>query len=199
MKIKEIRAIRGPNYYSRHPVIFMQLDLGELEEKPTDRVPGFRDNLASMMPSLQGHKCSPGHVGGFYERLVTGTWAGHVVEHVALELQCLAGHEVAFGKTFGTEEPGIYNLVYRYVDENTGLRAGEMSVALVEKLFEDVTTEVEPLIVELKKIAATSLLGPSTQSIVNEATHRGISHIRLNEESYVQLGQGVHQLSLIHI
>ncbi len=193
VKIIEMRAIRGPNYYSRHPVIFMKLDLGELEEKPTDTVPSFKDNISMMMPSLYEHKCSPGVIGGFFERLLTGTWAGHVVEHVALELQCLAGHEVAFGKTFTMDEPGVYNLVYRYVDENTGIRAGEMAVEIVEKLFEGVTTDVEPLILELKKIAANSLLGPSTQSIVDEATKRGIPHLRLNEESYVQLGQGIHQ------
>ncbi|MEN1758877.1 cyanophycin synthetase [Anoxynatronum sibiricum] len=193
MKILEMRAIRGPNYYSRHPVILMQLDIEGLETKPTDMIPGFKDNIARMMPSLQEHKCSPGKVGGFYERLVRGTWAGHVVEHVALELQCLAGHEVAFGKTFDTNETGIYNLVYRYLDYKTGLRAGEMAVELVEKLFRGVTTDVQPLIIELKQIAASSLLGPSTQSIVNEATRRGISHFRLNEDNYVQLGQGVYQ------
>ncbi|MBV1756397.1 MAG: cyanophycin synthetase, partial [Dethiosulfatibacter sp.] len=189
----EERAIRGPNYYSKHPVIFMQLDIEELELKPTDMVPGFKENLAIMMPSLQEHRCSPGEVGGFFERLVRGTWAGHVVEHVALELQCLTGHEVTFGKTFGTNQPGIYNLVYRYLDYKSGLRAGEMAVELVQKLFEGILTDIHPLIDELKLIAASSLLGPSTQSIVDEATSRGISHFRLNEESYVQLGQGVRQ------
>ena len=193
MKIIEIRAIRGPNYYSRHPVIFMQLDLGELEEKPTDMVPGFKDNMAKMMPSMQEHKCSPGVVGGFFERLVRGTWAGHVVEHIALELQCLAGHEVAFGKTFDTDEPGIYNLVYRFLDENVGITAGEFAVEIVEKLFEGIITDIQPMIIELKKIGEASLLGPSTQSIVDEATKRGISHLRLNENSYVQLGQGANQ------
>ncbi|RQD71913.1 MAG: cyanophycin synthetase [Tindallia sp. MSAO_Bac2] len=193
MKIIEMRAIRGPNYYSRHPVIFMRLDLGELEEKPTDLVPGFKDNLEKMIPSMQEHKCSPGVVGGFFQRLVRGTWAGHVVEHVALELQCLAGHEVAFGKTFDTNDTGIYNLVYRYIDENMGLRAGEMAVKIVEKLFEGVISDIQPMVIELKKVAETSLLGPSTQSIVDEAGRRGISHIRLNENSYVQLGQGLHQ------
>lgn len=86
MKIIEMRAIHGQNYYSRHPVIFMQLDIEDLEEKPTNMIPRFKENIAIMMPSLQEHKCSPGVVGGFYERLVTGTWAGHVVEHIAIEL-----------------------------------------------------------------------------------------------------------------
>ena len=193
MKINEMRVLRGPNYYSRHPVIFMQLDLLELEEKPTDLAPNFKDNLSKMMPSMYQHKCSIGTIGGFYERLERGTWAGHVVEHVALELQCLSGYEVAFGKTFGTEETGVYNLVFRYLDENVGLRAGELAVSIVEDLFEGKTTDVDPFLLELKRIGENSLLGPSTQSIVNESTERGISHIRLNENSYVQLGQGKYQ------
>ncbi len=193
MKIIEMRAIRGANYYSRHPVIFMQLDIGHLEEIPTDQVPEFKDNISKMMPSLIEHRCSPGVVGGFYERLVSGTWAGHVVEHVALELQCLAGYEVGFGKTFDTKDKGVYNLVYRYIDYKSGLRAGEMAVDLVEKLFMGILTDVKPLIEELKLIAASSLLGPSTQAIVDEAKSRGISHFRLNEDNYVQLGQGARQ------
>ncbi len=193
MKILEMRALRGPNYYSKHPVILMKLDIEELELKPTDVISDFKNHIDAMIPSLYQHKCSPGRIGGFYERLDRGTWAGHVVEHVALELQCLAGHEVAFGKTFGTDDVGVYNLVYRYLDEKIGLRVGEMSVQIVTKLFEGLTTLVDPLIIELKEIAESSMLGPSTNSIVKEATLRGIPHIRLNEDSYVQLGQGIHQ------
>ena len=96
-------------------------------------------------------KVRNGQVGGFFERLVRGTWAGHVVEHVAIELQCLSGHEVAFGKTYSTEEIGIYNIVYRYVDEATGLRAGEMAVELIEKIFEGQISTVDPLLKELSK------------------------------------------------
>ena len=87
MKIIEIRALRGPNYYSRHPVIFMKLDIQELEMKPTNLVPGFKDNIVLMIPTMHKHKCSVGTVGGFYERLIRGTWAGHVVEHVAAGLR----------------------------------------------------------------------------------------------------------------
>ncbi len=193
MKVLEIRALRGPNYYSKHPVIFMKLDIGELEMRPTDLVPDFKENISRMMPTLYEHTCSPGRVGGFYERLITGTWAGHVVEHVAIELQCLSGHEVGFGKTFTMKETGIYNLVYRYLDENTGIRAGQMAVEIVEDLFTGKVTNVKALLEELKKKMSRSILGPSTFSIVDEATSRGIPYIRLNEDSYVQLGQGKYQ------
>ena len=102
MKILEIRALRGPNYYSRYPTIFMELDIGELEETQTDMVPGFRERVEKAIPSLIEHRCSVGERGGFFARIERGTWAGHVVEHVAIELQCLAGIDVGFGKTFDT-------------------------------------------------------------------------------------------------
>lgn len=193
MEILEMRALRGPNYYSKNPVILIKLDIKELEVKPTDLVSDFKENIDLMMPTLYQHTCSPGEIGGFYERIKRGTWAGHVVEHVAIELQCLAGCEVSFGKTFTMEESGIYKLVYSYLDENIGLRAGEMAVDIVEDLFKGITRDIEPLIFELERIVESSRLGPSTQSIVSEATKRGIPHIRVNEDSHVQLGQGIYQ------
>ena len=193
MKINEIRAIRGPNYYNQKPMIFMQLDLGELEYKPTDLVPDFKDNISKILPSLYNHTCSPGVTGGFYQRIDRGTWAGHVVEHVALELQNLIGHKVTHGKTFTLEEKGLYNLVFRYKVEEVGIRAAEMAVDIVDNLFEGKLTEIEPLLKELKKIEESTFFGPSTQSIVDEAKKRGIPHIRLNKNSYVQLGQGKYQ------
>ena len=128
MKIIDMRALRGPNYYSSRPVILMKLDIEELEDKPTDLLPNFKENIVIMMPSLYEHTCSPGIVGGFFQRLIRGTWAGHVVEHIAIELQCLAGYEVSFGKTFNTEEEGIYNVVYSYLDENDD----EISISVTE-------------------------------------------------------------------
>lgn len=193
MKIMEMRAIRGSNYYSRHPVIFMRLDIQELESRPTDQVPDFRANLHVMLPGMYEHTCSPGRPGGFYERLERGTWAGHVVEHVAIELQNLIGHKVSFGKTYTVDDEGIYELVFRYLDEEVGLRAGEMAVTIVERLFLSQLTEIPPLLEELRSIEEAGRLGPSTQSIVDEATWRGIPHYRLNEDSYVQLGQGRYQ------
>lgn len=193
MKINELRALRGPNYYSNSPVILMELDIGELEERPSDLVPDFRKNLETILPTLYEHNCSPGKPGGFFERVDRGTWAGHIVEHIAIELQCLIGHKVSFGKTFSLDEKGVYNIVYRYQNEEVGIRAGEMAVEIVEKLFENEMTDIEPLLKELQSIYESTLLGPSTKSIVDEAARRGISHIRLNEDSYVQLGQGKYQ------
>ncbi len=193
MRILEMRALRGPNLYSLWPVIFIKLDIGNLEEKPTDLAPGFRSKLEDMMPSLYEHSCSKGRPGGFFERIERGTWAAHVVEHIAIELQGLADNDVSFGKTFSTEEETVYNVVYSYVDENVGLQAGHFAIEIVEKLFQGETSEIEPLVYKLKQIRDESLLGPSTESIVIEARKRGIPHIRLNEYSYVQLGHGRYQ------
>ena len=193
MKIIEMRALRGPNFYSRYPVIFMKLDIGELEEMPTDKCPTFRENIEKMLPTLIEHRCSIGRRGGFFERVERGTWAGHVVEHIAIELQCLTKTEVGFGKTLDTDETGVYNVVYRYRSEEVGLEAGRLAVKIVEDLFRGRTNDIEPMILELKSIREKNLYGPSTQSIVDEAKKRGIPHIRLNEWSYIQLGYGIHQ------
>ncbi len=193
MNILEIRALRGANYYSRYPVIYMQLDIDKLEEKPSDTIPGFKARVEKILPSLVEHQCSLGHRGGFFERLDRGTWAGHIVEHVALELQCLAKMEVGFGKTYDTDDTGIYIVVYRYRDEEAGIEAGKYAVEIVNNLFKNQETEIPPIIDRLKEIRENNLLGPSTQSIVFEANKRGIPVIRLNNESYVQLGFGLRQ------
>ncbi|MFC2168792.1 cyanophycin synthetase [Acidobacteriota bacterium] len=193
MKILEIRALRGANYYSRYPIIYMQVDLGKLEDTPSDTIPGFRARIEKILPSLVEHRCSLGHRGGFFERLNRGTWAGHIAEHVALELQCLAKMEVGFGKTYDTGDPGIYNVIFRYRDEEAGIEAGKYAVEIVNKLFKNQKTEIQPIIERLKEIRENNLLGPSTQSIVSEAKKRGIPVIRLNNESYVQLGFGIRQ------
>jgi cyanophycin synthetase len=193
MKILEIRALRGANYYSRYPVIYMQVDLGELEERPSNTIPGFRVRIEKLLPTLVEHRCSLGHHGGFFKRLDRGTWAGHIAEHVALELQCLAKMEVGFGKTLGAGDPGIYNVIYRYRDEEAGIEAGKYAVEIVNRLFNNQDTDIHPFIERLKEIRENNLLGPSTQSIVSEAKSRGIPVIRLNNESYVQLGFGNRQ------
>ncbi|MFT5325027.1 MAG: cyanophycin synthetase [Planctomycetaceae bacterium] len=193
MRILEHRALRGPNRYSRYPTIFMLLDIGEFEEQPSDTLPGFPDRLVELIPSLYGHQCSVGETGGFIQRLHRGTWAGHIIEHVALELQCLAGMDVGFGKTYDTSDKGIYKVVYRYRVESVGLRAGREAVALVEAVARDCAFDVESLVIELKELRENDMLGPSTHSIVEEAKRRGIPTRQLNSDSHIQLGYGVKQ------
>lgn len=193
MKILEHRALRGPNRYSRYPTIFMLLDIGEFEEQPSDTLPGFPDRLAELIPTLYGHECSVGEPGGFLQRLHRGTWAGHIVEHVALELQCLAGMDVGFGKTYGTSDNGIYKVVYRYRVESVGLRAGEAAVSLVKAVARDRPFDVGALVMELKVLRENDMPGPSTHSIVEEAKRRGIPARPLNNASHMQLGYGIRQ------
>lgn len=192
MEMKTIRAMRGPNHFSRYQVIFMKLDLGELESRPSNMVPGFKERLAELIPTIREHRCSRGYEGGFLERVEEGTWMGHIVEHVALELQCLAGMEVGFGKTVGTSEKGVYNIAFRYRDEDAGIEAGRCAVNIVNVLIKDQTIDVQAIIIRLKEIREKNMLGPSTSSIVEEAVSRNIPVIRLNNESYVQLGYGIY-------
>ena len=131
IEIKELRALRGPNRYTRHSAIFMVLDIKEYEQRPSSKIEGLTDRLVSLIPSFQQHGCSIGTPGGFIQRLQQGTWAGHIIEHIAIELQCLAGMEVGYGKTFGTAQPGIYIVVFRYRIESAGLKAAKEAVLLV--------------------------------------------------------------------
>jgi len=193
MKIKALRALRGPNYFHRLPVIFMKLDIEELEDRPTDMVENFKENMEKMIPSLYYHTCTPGIEGGFFLRLQRGTWAGHVVEHIAIELQNLIGHKVSYGKTITLKERGNYNVVFRYEDEAVALKAAKFAVEIAEIAFEGQTVDISKYIEVLEEIAEESKLGPSTQSIVDEAKKRGIPYIRLNKNSYVQLGYGKFQ------
>lgn len=193
VKIIELRALRGPNFFHQLPVILMKLDIGKLEECPTNTVANFKESIHDMMPTLYDHTCSPGVRGGFYQRLDGGTWPGHVVEHVAIELQCLIGHNVSFGKTYTMSPPGNYTVVFRYLNESVGLQAAKMAVNIIDNLYQGIQTEIDPLLEELKTISIKTKFGPSTQSIVDEAIKRGIPVIRLNEYSYVQLGYGKNQ------
>ncbi|MDW5377360.1 cyanophycin synthetase [Halomonas sp. HP20-15] len=194
MKILEHRALRGPNYYSRYVAIFMRLDIGELEQRPSDTVPGIVARITEHLPTLEEHRCSIGRPGGFLERLARGTWAGHIVEHVAIELQNLIGFSVGYGKTLDTSETGIYNVVYRYRDEACGLAAGVEAVDIVERLFDGRPIDMPLIIARLKAVRDAHMLGPSTASIVAAADQRGIPWMRLSEDSsFVQLGHGHRQ------
>ena len=195
MKIIEIKALRGPNYWSvRRPnLIQMKLDLEEMEERPTNHVKGFRERLEHLMPTLIEHRCSEGVPGGFFHRVEEGTWMGHVIEHVALELQTLAGMDTGFGRTRGTGKEGEYYVVFSYIEEDAGIYAAKAATKLVQALVDDTPYDIDNDIQELRYIREDTRLGPSTGNIVEEAAKRNIPYIRLNSQSLVQLGYGIHQ------
>ena len=200
MKILEIRTLRGANYWSGYwkRLIIMRLDIGEYEEKPTDKIPGFYETVSEAMPSLVSHGCSYQEEGGFLRRVREGTWAGHVIEHFALELQTLAGMDVGYGRTRETGEYGIYNVVFAYYEEEVGRYAARASVRLFLDIAEGKTVDeikhgIAVSVQEMRELREEVRFGPSTGSIVEEAESRGIPYIRLNDQSLVQLGYGVHQ------
>lgn len=193
MIIKELRALRGPNFFHVKPVIFMKLDIGDLEKKPSNVVPNLLQNLTEVMPTLVEHGCSIGVRGGFLKRIKEGTWAGHIAEHIALELQNLIGDDVTYGKTVTLKEKGFYDIIFRYKTEGVGLRSAEMAVEIADNLFQGRTVAIEPYLKELQNISDNSKLGPSTSAIVREAQKRDIPYIRLNNKNYIQLGLGKYQ------
>jgi cyanophycin synthetase len=196
MKILKIQALRGPNIWSiqRKKLIQMRLDLEELEALPTNKIKGFRERLEAMIPSMIEHRCSEGVRGGFFHRVDNGTWMGHVIEHIALEIQTLAGMDTGFGRTRETKTPGVYNVVFSYLEENVGLYAAEASVALAQALIDNKPYNLEADIQKMKEIRERVRLGPSTGSIVDEAVARDIPWIRLGTNSLVQLGYGINQM-----
>ena len=194
LRIVETRVYRGPNYWSYDPAIKLIVDLGVLEAFPSNTIPGFVDGLLDLMPAVGQHSCGTGRPGGFEGRLRDGTWVGHVAEHIALQLQRDAGTEVGRGKTRGTGEPGRYHVVYSFAEESVGVAAGKLAVRIVNHLVEpdpafNYVTEFEQLVL----LAERAAFGPSTLALLDEAALRDIPSIRLNEESLVQLGHGVHQ------
>ena len=132
MKIREINAMRGPNYWSvrRHKLIVIVLDLEEMEERPSNTIDGFVERLETMFPSMYEHRCSEGVPGGFFHRVEDGTWMGHIIEHIALEIQTLADMDTGFGRTRGYGEKGVYNVVFSYIEESVGRYAAEASVKI---------------------------------------------------------------------
>jgi cyanophycin synthetase len=219
MRVLESRVYRGPNPYGYRPVVRFKIDLGRIEQHPSDQLDGFTDRLLELMPTLKQHGCSYGTPGGFIRRMREGTWIAHVAEHVAIELQGLAGTYVTYGKTrqVRDEPPGVYNVVYSFLEERVGLLAGWLALRVVNSLLPpelqgieglekllprdstpplapagkalDYRRELEALI----RVAQRLALGPTTQSIVDDAKRRGIPAIRLDEYSLVQLGYGKYQ------
>lgn len=195
MRIREINAMRGPNYWSirRHKLIVMVLDLEEMEELPSNKIDGFSDRLKMMFPSMYSHRCSVGEPGGFFQRVEDGTWMGHIIEHIALEIQTLADMDTGFGRTRDYGEKGVYNVVFSYIEENVGRYAAKAAVDICKAIINGESYDLESDIQRMREIREDERLGPSTGSIVEEAEARGIPWIRLNKYSLCQLGYGANQ------
>ncbi|HAO45383.1 MAG TPA: cyanophycin synthetase [Ferruginibacter sp.] len=196
MKIVEIKVLKGPNYWSvrRTKLIQMKLDLEEMEQRPTNSIEGFRERLEKMFPTMIEHRCSVGARGGFFQRVEEGTWMGHVIEHIALEIQTLAGMDVGFGRTrTANEKEGVYYVCFTYMEEDAGVYAAKASVRIAESLTNGTEYNLDEDIQKLREIREDTRLGPSTGCIVEEAAKRNIPYIRLNKQSLVQLGYGVYQ------
>jgi cyanophycin synthetase len=205
MRILDRSVYVGPSLYARFPVIRLELDLGELEAWPTGKLgPDYVDALAAALPGLQEHGCSYREPGGFLRRMREddGTWLGHVLEHVAIELQNVAGEEVTFGKTRSAGKPGVYTVVYEYAQRDEGVAAGELALRLLCSLL-PATLKPAGSVPEgwnwpearddFIRFAQRRALGPSTASLVRAAESRGIPWLRLNDQSLVQLGHGRYQ------
>jgi cyanophycin synthetase len=198
MKILKTQTLRGPNYWSiRYPkLVIIRLDLEDLSDRPSNEIPGFYDGLVSLLPSLVEHYCSPGCRGGFLSRVQEGTMMGHIVEHVALELQTLAGMPVGFGRTRETSTPGVYQVVMEYKNEQAGRYAARAAVRLCQSIVDTGSYPVEELeqdLNDLRELAMEAALGPSTEHIVAAAEARGIPWMPLSTRSLIQLGYGEYQ------
>ena len=193
IKFLEIRYLRGPNIWTYRPVIEAVVDIGELEDFPSNTLPGFVERLQGFLPTLIEHRCSYGERGGFVRRLEEGTWPGHILEHVSLELQNLAGMPGGFGKARQTALPGVYKVVIRAWHEEVTRACLEAGRELVMAAIEDTPFDVAQTVERLRDMAERKLLGPSTGCIVEAATskERRIPAIRmLADGNLVQLGYG---------
>ena len=192
MHILEMKVLRGPNYWSinKHKLIQMTLDLGEFEHRPSDTIAGFSERIQSLLPSLYQHTCSRGYPGGFFERVQEGTWMGHIIEHIALEIQALAGIDAAFGRTRGTGKPGVYHVAFSYGEEAEGRYTAKAAVRIALALANGEDYDVQKDISEIRRLWIEEKLGPTTQSIVSEAQRRDIPILRLDNQALIQLGYG---------
>ncbi|HZG53046.1 MAG TPA: hypothetical protein VEZ40_13000, partial [Pyrinomonadaceae bacterium] len=190
MRIDKIRTLAGANIYNYKPVLVMKLYLEELAETESRDVEGFNERLVALLPGLHEHHCNKGRAGGFVERLETGTYFGHIVEHVALELSGAAGVPVYYGKTLYADEPGCYNVVVAYQAERGMRYLLEVAVELVGALVKNESYPLEEKLEEARRLIARTELGPSTRAIVEAARRRDIPWVRVNNDSLVQLGYG---------
>lgn len=189
----DVLSLRGPNIWTYRPVLEAWIDIGELEDFPSNTLPGFNERLSAWLPSLIEHRCSIGERGGFLQRLRDGTWPGHILEHVTLELQNLAGMQAGFGKARETRERGVYKVVVRARNEQVSRAALQAARDLLMAAIEDRPFDMDATLTHLRDLVDSHCLGPSTACIVDAATERGIPSLRLNDGNLVQLGYGASQ------
>ena len=193
MQILKVNKLRGPNIWSNSPVLEAWVDLEELKNTSSEMIPGFNERLMAWLPTMVEHRCSVGERGGFFIRLRRGTYMAHILEHVTLELQSLAGTPVGFGRARETKTDGIYKVAIAYREESLGLACLEKGFELILAAVHDKPFDVAAEVEKLKSFAYDVCLGPSTKAIVDAAKARGIPWRRLNDGSLVQLGYGCHQ------
>lgn len=191
--IIDVLSLRGPNIWTYRPVLEAWVDIGELEDFPSNTIPGFYERLTAWLPSLVEHHCGVGVHGGFLMRLREGTWPGHIMEHVMIELQNLAGMQSGFGKARETSKRGVYKVVVRARHEEVSRAALFAARDLVMAAIQDKPFDVKATVDNLRDILESVALGPSTGCIVDAATDRRIPSMRLNEGNLVQLGYGARQ------
>jgi len=190
LRIINIKAFSGRNIYSHKPVILMQLDLQELSNKTTLEFEKFNDKVLELFPDLIEHHCGVGKFGGFVERIKEGTYFGHVVEHLILELQVMLGYEVFFGKTRVKEAPYVYNIIVEYSNEKVAIECAKQSVNIVEAIINDEYVDLDDILYNLNRVKERYELGPSSKAIFDEAKKRGIPVRRLGDDSILELGYG---------
>ncbi|HJW02818.1 MAG TPA: cyanophycin synthetase [Azospira sp.] len=193
IKFLSVTHLKGPNIWTYRPVLEALVDIGDLEDCPSNTIPGFYERLSSWLPSLIEHRCSYEERGGFLRRVEEGTWPGHILEHVTLELQNLAGMPGGFGKAREVPIRGVYKVIVRAWHEVVTRAALEAARDLVMAAIEDRPFDVEGAIEHLRDLVDTHCLGPSTGCIVDGADDRDIPAIRLSEGNLVQLGYGARQ------
>ena len=193
IQLLRINYLRGPNIWTYRPTLEVWLDLGALEEHPSNALPGFNDRLTNWLPALIEHHCGVGERGGFLQRLQEGTWCGHVLEHIVIELLNLSGMPTGFGQTRSTSQRGVYRMVFRARDEQVARVALAQGHALIMAAINDEPFDVRVAVARVRTEVDDQYLGPSTACIVTAATDRGIPHIRLNDGNLVQLGYGASQ------
>ncbi len=193
IQLLRVTHLRGPNIWTYRPVIEAWVDIGELEDRPSNTIAGFYERLTALLPGLSEHRCGIGEPGGFLLRLRDGTWAAHILEHVVIELQNLAGVQTGFGKARETHVRGVYKVAFRSRQGDVSKAALTAACDLLMAAINNLPFDVVPVVNRLRELADRLCLGPSTAHIVDAATDRRIPHIRLTEGNLVQFGYGASQ------